>query len=763
MMSLAPPYYIFEGVPVLADAEDPLQWYYLPNRPHFATDEQNRPAVRFLVLKANLDEVPTDQEHAVGFLIFDTSLAWPEATLARVAQKIENDRNLDGPPRLVPLLFKSGTCRLMFLDKMTPDPNAKTGTGNDPGTQAPPTDNWVTMLETSGVPSLYGENRAIFSATLTKQATELLYGAFDGFVPAGVVYDLDFVGLQPAFHIHVVADWNQVFNYVKEKHSTSIIFFSSDVEKTVQSLIDTKTIVFEAAIEGVGDEGMEGQFNEVRKQLLDFVLNTFFKPTANPFQPDTAVQDGIIGTLTALRDLGNPIHCGYQRIEIDASELRTLNIDYAVSRAVERKIAPQAHLSMFFSDYNLTKDQVVTVVNGADDFWKEADFSVQTSAGYTVDGISAVSVDVAYGQPTPPPDNASLWSFVFKDTNTVAKKAAWYDPTVGDTVQYRYQVVFNSSVAGPEIKLPGPWQESRGGVVLVAPDELYLRRSLEFQLDSLLPLNQYPEVQVELRYTHAATGWTHQDSTVLTGTARTWNPTFRIHRDWDPTIDYRLTYFHSAGQLGGDWQSTSQSSVLVPDPRKNLFPVHLLVAGQRDQISQIVVDLRYTDADNDIFETTSFTLDKTSFDQPHDWAFPRADPAKNRYTYSQVIIDSQGNAIMTGEVESDQNILLVGPLYARRWTVQPELVGPPLADNGVAQVIVALHYEDPANAVVSEQTDVFFATGPGQGWQLQLKDPSQRQYSYTVTYTLMTGFVRVLGPLVGSDTFLVISSIPPAQ
>jgi hypothetical protein len=758
MMSLAPPYYIYEGVPVFADAEDPLQWYYLPNRPHFATDEQNRPAVRFLVLKANLDEIPPEQEHATGFLIFDTSLSWPEATLAKVAQKLQNDRNLDQPPRLVPLLFKSGTCRLMFLDKMTPDPNAHP----DPS-DPPPSDQWVTMLETSGVPSLYGENRAIFSATMTKQATELLYGAFDGFIPAGVVYDLDFVGLQPAFHIHVVADWSQVFNFIKEKHSLELIFFASDIEKTVQSLIDNKTIVFEAAIEGVGDEGMQGQFDEVRKRVLDFVMDTFFKPTPNPFQPDTNVQDGIVGVLTSLRDLGSPIHCGYQRVEIDASELRTFNIDYDVARAVDRKIAPQGHLSMFLADYNLTKDQVVTVVDGADDFWKEADFSIQTSASYSADGIDAVSVDVAYGQPTPPPANAPLWSWTFKDTNTVAKKAAWYDPSIGNTAQYRYEVVFSSQVAGPEIKLDSPWLPSRGGVVMVAPDEMYLTRSVEFQLDSLVPVALYPEVHVELRYHHTPTGWAHSDSALLSSGTRTWHPTFRIHRDWDPTIEYRLTYVHGAGDVIVDWTPTAESSVVVTDPRKNLFPVHLVVAGQRDQISQIVVDLRYSDPDNNIFETGSFTIDKTSFDQAHDWVFPRADPAKDRYTYSEVIVDTQGNAVMTGEVQSDQNILLVGPLYAKRWTIQPELVGPSLADNGVTKVSVALHYEDSTNAVVDDQVIDFGAVGAGQVWTLQLKDPSLRQYTYTATYTLQTGFVRTLGPLASGDTFLMIPSVPPAQ
>src|SRR5438128_7669950 len=77
MMYLHPPFYMYEGVPVVPDYSDPRQFYYFPNRPHLAVDEHNRPAIRFLVYKENLDEITPDQEQATGFLFFDTSLAWP--------------------------------------------------------------------------------------------------------------------------------------------------------------------------------------------------------------------------------------------------------------------------------------------------------------------------------------------------------------------------------------------------------------------------------------------------------------------------------------------------------------------------------------------------------------------------------------------------------------------------------------------------------------------------------------------------------------
>jgi hypothetical protein len=188
----------------------------------------------------------------------------------------------------------------------------------------------------------------------------------------------------------------------------------------------------------------------------------------------------------------------------------------------------------------------------------------------------------------------------------------------------------------------------------------------------------------------------------------------------------------------------------------------VIVAGPRDQMTQIVVDLRYQDPAHDIFEQTSFNLDSSSYAQPHNWSFPRADLASDRYTYSQVIVDTQGNVITTGDVQSNATQLLVGPVYAKQWVVQPQLVGPGFDQTGLDKVTVELHYEDPANNYTADQTVVFTAPGAGTQWPLNLRDASKRQYTYKVTYEDSSGFDKVLGPLTATDTFLVIPAQPPA-
>src|SRR4029079_17412503 len=145
-------------------------------------------------------------------------------------------------------------------------------------------------------------------AVLTKEATQLMFDAFDGFIPAGVVYDLTFVGMQRAFNVHVSADWSQVYHFLDEKFSLNLIFVQSDIEKVVSEMIEKKIIKIEASLEGVGDEGMENEFNEVRKQLQELVLDKFFNPTVSPDKQSVgqSIPDGMISVLRTLRSLQYP-------------------------------------------------------------------------------------------------------------------------------------------------------------------------------------------------------------------------------------------------------------------------------------------------------------------------------------------------------------------------------------------------------------------------------------------------------------------------
>ncbi len=756
--------YQYEDVIVYPDYHDPLQFYYLPNRPHLAVDEQNRPAIRFLVYREALDELDASVDEVAGFLFFDTNLAWPPETLQKVAKRLQDDLELEMLPRLVPLLYRSGTVRLAFLDRQTA-PESHTP-GDQPSDNADePSVEWVTFLESSGIPSLYGENRAIFTAKLTKKATALLFGAFEGFVPAGVVYELNFVGMQRAFNVKVTADWEQVYTAIQDKKTTSVIFFNSDIEKMVEEFIEKKIIKIEASLEGVAEEAMESEFKEVRKELTDFVIEKFFAAQPNPLKPGARdVVDGIVDIARRLRDLASPINVGYTHKELSVTEIRTFNADYTMARAVERVIAPQAHLSVFFEDYTLTRDDIVTVVDGDDDMWRAVEFTIQANADFQGDGLFGVKVDVAYEHSkngNEPGEDAIVWPFLLKDTNTVIKKHAWYKPDIGSDFLYRYNPIFTAGgLPGPVMEINSGWQAGSGNLVIATPTNLYTRRRIEFQLLKNFPSDIYQQVMVHIRYNDPLNGWTHEASTALSAEKTHDEFVFRRAIGSPADVDYRLSYYQSKNTVESEWTSTTESLVLVDDPR-DLFPVRILIAGDRKKIQELILDFRYEDPENNIFEIWSTRFTQTDINEPKEWRLALADKLRHRYWYSQTIIEMDGNLLSTGWIQDDRNTLPVGTIYAKKWEVQPELIGPNFSNHNITQVKLKLHYIDDANNYRADKEMIFGQTGKGETWSLELRDPSMREYSYEVSYLLMSGFEKKIGPLVSTDTFLMISSLPP--
>lgn len=780
MLYLHPPFYYYEGVSLAGDYHDPSTFYFWPNRPHLAVDDQDRPAIRFIVFREDLDAIDDDDESAVGFLTFDTSLAWPEETLDKVARKLENDLELETTPRLVPLPYRGGTVRLMFLDRSTTPPS------DDDDPSAPPEaaeQPWVSVLETSGVPSLYGENRAIFSAMLTKKAATLLFGAFEGFMPAGVVYDLSYVGMQRAFNVKVEADWERVYHHLSEKFSLDLVFVNVNTADILDELEEAQLIRITASLEGVGDEAMEEEFNAVRKELQAFMLETFFKPVANAHQQD--VDAGASEGLQTARSVINMIHhwptAGYSRVELNTSQIRSLDIDYTVARAVERRIAPQAHLSLFFEDFAITRDQVVTVVDGKDALWEELEFELALNADFARDGIHSVAMDVLYGELPPPPgatDPASpegatpadLWSFLFDGNSDRVKKAAWYDPAIGNRFHYRYAVQFKpDALPGAHTSLSSGWREQDGQLVVVSPNELYRSRRVEVLTVANFPFERYPQIFLQMRYTDPASGWRHEDAALLSASQPTFTFAFRSDAQAPQTVEYRLGFLAADGERlehpaePDTWLSSDSDLIPIDDPVPDDLVVRVLVAGDRSKVLNLIVDLKYEDPANGVHESQAVIIDQSNIHETHLWRVPLVDRNRRRYAYSQTLIDADGNVIQTGWQQEEKTTLTVGDVFVKVMEVHPELIGPPLDTHQLELIKLNLHYEDAANAQTLDKQMVFSQPGRGETWRLQLKDASARDYSYEVVYVMNTGFERRVGPISARDNFLVVSSVPPGN
>lgn len=774
MLNLAPPYLQVCGVPVASDHADPRQFYYYPNRPHLAVDESGRPAVRLIVFRRDLDDLPAGEEQAVGILVFDTSLAWPDEVLKKVARKIKETLDLDELPRLAPIPVRSGTCKLMFLDRVTEPPPVEGTTPVAPAggdeTPSPPSEKWVTFLEGSGVPSLYGENRAIFSAMLNKEALAMVTGAFEGFTPAGVIYDLRYAGLQRAFNLKVEAQWEQIYHHFQESVSVNLIFLDFDSTDIIDDLIDKKLVKIEGTIEGVGEEGLADEFESVKRELQKFVIENFFKPAVNPHKVSaSSTPDDVADTLNSVRNvIAVWPTAGYTRLDLDLTEVRSFNVDYTIAQAVERHILPQAHLSIFFEDAGVTRDQVVTLVDGSDALWQVVPFDVLVNADFAGDGLAAVTVDLAYGGELemPPEDAPSTRSFLFDARVTRGTWSAWFDPAAGSRLWYRYRVAFAPGlVPGPDVALDSGWRRTSGHQLVITPSELYATRRVEIFAGTDFPFDRYGQVAVTLRATPPGAEPTEivTRDFVLDAANRKATFTFRARRDAPPQVEQRLVCWRTGGDaVELDFAPVVGDLVPVRDPMPDRLEVRVLVAGDRTKIQTLIVDLKYEDLEHELRHHGTLVFDAATISAPQPpWSVPLADPSRRRYWYSQTLIDTDGNVHETGWIQSEARTLTVGFVYALRMEIEPSLVGPPLAEHELERVVLKLRYEDASGGVREETEQLFLAPGAGTLWRVELKDVSKREYAYDVVYVLKSGFERRTGWRASRDHYLVLSSVPP--
>jgi hypothetical protein len=647
---------------------------------------------------------------------------------------------------------------MTFLDRTSAEP------GDPPPPEDAPESDWVSFIESSGMPSLYGENRAIFNVALTAKGARFVLASFDGFIPAGVVYELKYVAMQRAYQVKVEADWSIVYHFVQEHDKDRFLFFSSDVENIVEKLIEDKTIKIVASIEGVGDEGMEGEYAEARKQLTKFVFDQFFEPKINPRALlDKDVPGGIISMMEGLRDGGLPLQFSYSKRTLDTEQIRSFAADYSTARAVERTIAPQGHLSVFWEDLGVTKDQVVTVIEDRDQIFRQVPFRILSSALYGEDAIAHIIVAVVYGEldGDEPGQDARTFSVVLDTTHTSGAIRDWFDPTIGLVFHYRYTVVFGpKAIVGSDVLMTSKWDRVVGDQVAINPLELFEERRFLFQRSGLLKIAVFPEVVVQLRYVDPATGWTFDRSAVLDTEKGNWATAFRIGKGAGGQAEYRLQFLSEDGNIETDWLPAKADLNVIDDPRENLVDVRLLFPGNAD-LEQAIVNLEHSDPAHGIHDEETIVVTKAGFADKHSWQFRRAPGAPARYRYSYVLLRTDGEVVSTGWTESEAPTLVVGGKDARKWQIRPELIGPPLSQNGLDKIVVALSYADAANDYRVDKAITLTTPGPGEPMMLELRDLSARDYSYMITYHMTNGFTKRVGPIGSSAAFPVISSVPP--
>ncbi len=256
------------GITVFRDYNDKSRFYYFPNAPRLAT-EAGQPMFQLLIYRdvGDADSGPTGG----GFLTMTTDLGVSPGTLQQVANELSGRFGVQAT--LTPVPVKSGSVRVTALDSATVE---------DQGTRQT---RFVENLIANGTPSLYGDQRAAFTATLSKQGATLMKAALEGqgATPVVLVYTLQYVGLHPAYDVKITIDFRQSYEHLRSRMQMNTLWFKSDIDREMESLRKSGAIKIEEVVyETESPEATADRMTRLNALAKELAQWTFFNPAMNP-------------------------------------------------------------------------------------------------------------------------------------------------------------------------------------------------------------------------------------------------------------------------------------------------------------------------------------------------------------------------------------------------------------------------------------------------------------------------------------------------
>lgn len=217
-----------EGLTLFASRANPGEWYYLPDRPHLATDEQGRPEFSFVKYVApgraggGSQGITAAAGGGVVHLLASYEVEPAAVERAQAALRALEDHEED---RIVgPILYRDGTFELV---------SAIAGPGGAMTRR---------VLGTGRAPLIEGE-RAAVSLELKPEGASLLWQALDMEHPdLTLVFSMQIAGYRTPYEAEMVVDWDRLWHHQKIKAGLKVYWVGFDVDTLVDKLLTDGTI-----------------------------------------------------------------------------------------------------------------------------------------------------------------------------------------------------------------------------------------------------------------------------------------------------------------------------------------------------------------------------------------------------------------------------------------------------------------------------------------------------------------------------------------
>jgi hypothetical protein len=666
---------------------------------------------------------------------------------------------------------------MILLDQQTPDPTPRpAGAGGAPGgapaaggggvatAVAPAATKFVEKILQASKPSLYGDNQAIFSVQLEPAGVTLMEQALRGqMTPIGIIYQLDYVALRPAFLVKLSIQWDRVFHYIDQMEGVSGIFVNESMDKMWTDLKDQKLIVLEAdnfVPESEDAAQVQADFAKAEAEVRTMITDAFFKPAL----PDQEAKDGWDKAKDALVDWRNNAITGgigslfsYSKKDVDITHIdqKSLNVTMNERTAVRRSIYPQGHISGLAAPLNGDPGAYLLELDLNDAFFARRKVTTISRANLADDQLASVHVYLNY---------AGTPHDVMLDATSSRQDVDWPSALTSGVFQwpvtYNYDVTFQTvdtsqrpmqlstrdrpSFFGPPIK---DRVTTANYLEIVPREDLYTMVDVPIYVpQGGFPWSRWAQIEVDTFYSDPANGLKQQGHFLLD--ANWGKQADRFH--WKifvldaskTSFQYRLTFFGADGAtLAVPLLESTTEQIRITDPFPMKRAMTMVPVFDWTKVSQAFCDIDYEDPGNAFSDQQSFMFDAKHPD-PQNYSVDLRNPSIRQVGYQVTVVFKDGHQVV---VPPSFTLL---PRVMLRDNMRGHQIVAVHTDQGdfaavsLTKIDVDLKYSDSQVGISAEDVFTLKSAADNAHFEFDYVDPQRNKYQYQATYSYDNGMIK---------------------
>jgi hypothetical protein len=714
-----------EGVSIYKDDSRFDVFYLVPQQPRFRLDDNGNPVFKFLKYRFPVDR--PDGRVGGGYVIFDSEFVVPEDKIARIKQALaaqvginEADVKIGSPTYL------SGEANLNMMQDEA----------------------FVHRVFNAGVPSLYGNNIATFSAELTPEGATFFEQALQGKGGSvGVQYKMKSYAKLPPLTVTAWFNSSQFYSFYQTIDVEWNFWAEDDYRETVrEQLIQSESMDVVVDPGGVTDASLIADVRQWGFDTLEARIEKMMITSIAPVPDDQRkLPDGIENVT---RDIQN-------------TKVTNINLHYSESPTVEWSINPQGVLPNITNlvDKNgqpLKWEDFAQEIDLDDPFFKQLRVNTMVNADFEKLPIHSVEVMVLYNnRPMANLEEGPEGEIVLTKPDQIGHFATFVE---NDNWEYTYTYQINYK-GESEVYQSEPITTKEGNLTIGVDDVGIL--TVEVGVADI-NWNEVDRALIRLTYEDSQEGvGPLEDQFVLDKDHGTHLFQEVIFKPFRKSYQYAVKYFMKDGrELETDIQEGRAHNLFVSDPFVGTKPIKVITAGDlQNKIANIFVDLTYTDEKNDYVATKNVVLNSNAVFA--DWILPVLSQTLGTVTYAGNVVLKDGTVRAIDPQTADSNTIIVPKAPAGNVNV---LIIDDLLDFSTYRLVrLSLSYVDDANFINEHKDFVFSAAKRGQqAWAFSFFDPSRQAYAAEVTYFMNDGTQKKSGPLTSLTDTVFIVEPPPA-